>query len=171
MRHSRALIAGLTLLVASAAPALAQDQGTQVEISHFTGKPVPRFESLRYAAVNGRTGPSRDHPILWRYERAGLPVLILKESRNWRRVRDPDGEEVWIHARTLSSQSRAMTRQAAMLRRQPGAQSPPVAQLARGVLLDLDACEAGWCRVRTHGRAGWLARTDLWGATAREAHL
>jgi SH3-like domain-containing protein len=171
MLHARVIIAALMLTSASAAPAIAQETGTRVEISHFTGKPVPRFESLRYGAVNGRAGPSRDHRVLWRYERAGLPVLILKESRNWRRVRDPDGAEVWVHARTLSAQSRAMTRDSAVLRRKPGAEHQPVARLSRGVVLDLDRCEAGWCRVRAHGRSGWLARTDIWGATAREDQL
>jgi len=70
-------------------------------VSQFSGKPVPRFETLRYSEVNGRVGPSLEHPIRWRYEREGLPVLIVKESQDWRRVQDPDGEEVWMHARML----------------------------------------------------------------------
>ena len=94
-----------------AMPALAdsgQSGAAKVEISHFSGKPVPRFENFRFAAVNGREGPSESHRILWRYERAGLPVLIVKESRNWRRVRDPDGDEVWVHARMLAPDRRAL---------------------------------------------------------------
>ena len=81
----------------------ARQQAETIKISRFSGKPLPRFESLRYSAVHGRQGPNLDHPILWRYEREGLPMLVVRETHGWRRVRDPDGDEVWMQARMLSA--------------------------------------------------------------------
>jgi len=72
-----------------------------VKISQFSGKPVPRFASLRYGLVNGRIGPSTDHQVAFEYERAGMPVLIIKETTDWARVRDFEGDEVWIHVGQL----------------------------------------------------------------------
>ena len=46
----------------------ARQSADTVKISRFSGKPLPRFESLRYSAVHGRQGPNLDHQILWRYE-------------------------------------------------------------------------------------------------------
>ena len=103
-------------------PAKAQEtqQPPAIKISHFSGKPVPRFESLKFPAVHGRIGPSLDHPIAWKYEREGLPVLILKESKDWRFVRDPDGDEVWVHARMLSGARTVLIRRETELKRKAG---------------------------------------------------
>ena len=87
MKWAPIVISGTFLLCAAAAA-----EGPQVtRISQFSGKAVPRFETLKFAAVNGRSGPSREQSVVWRYERKGLPLLIIKETRDWRRVRDPSG--------------------------------------------------------------------------------
>lgn len=157
-----------------AMPALAdsgQSGAAKVEISHFSGKPVPRFENFRFAAVNGREGPSESHRILWRYERAGLPVLIVKESRNWRRVRDPDGDEVWVHARMLAPDRRALVLATGGVHARPDAEAPEVARLEAGVVAELSGCQAEWCHVSAQGRHGWFARSALWGVNPDEVPL
>ncbi|MEO1100780.1 MAG: SH3 domain-containing protein [Pseudomonadota bacterium] len=140
-------------------------------ISQFSGKPVPRFETLRYSAVNGRAGPSRDHPILWRYEREGLPVLIIKESRDWRRVRDPDGDEVWMHARMLHPAPKAVVRHESSLLSKPEEGARETATVKPDVLVELERCDALWCEVDAGQRSGWILRAHLWGADASEAPL
>ena len=162
------------LLIFSAAPAGSQNAGEAGDvqiISQFSGKPVPRFESLRYAAANGRKGPSLDYPIQWRYERMGLPVLILKESQDWRWVRDPDGDEVWIHARMLSSQQTVLVRSETILRKTPAEDAPGVATLEPGVVADLNQCMDGWCQVELTGRKGWIVKSVLWGGDINETGL
>ena len=162
------LIASGLLLCAGTALA---DTITHVRVSKFSGKQVPRFETLRYAAVNGRTGPSRAHPVVWRYERKGLPVLIIKESEDWRRVRDPSGDEVWIHARMLEAGAGAITETAVTLRVAPEQDSEEVARVEAGVLAKLGDCEAQWCEIQTGGYSGWAPRKSLWGAETSEASL
>jgi len=135
-----------------------------VTISHFTGKPVPRFERLKAAKVNGRAGPSTEHPVVWQYAREGLPVLVLKESVSWRRVRDPDGDEVWIHASLLAGGSTALLEQDAVLRQQPDAGAGAVLRAEAGVIAALLTCEAGWCRIALDRHKGWVPEAVLWGA-------
>jgi len=135
-----------------------------ITISHFTGKPVPRFERLRASEVNGRAGPSLSHPVLWTYGRAGLPVLVIKESIDWRRVRDPDGDEVWIHRSLLAGGSTALLVSPATLVRTPEADAAAVADLEAGVVAALLTCEAGWCRIAAGRRKGWVPEAALWGA-------
>lgn len=141
-----------------------------IEVSYISGKPVPRFEALRYAAVNGRAGPSEDHPILWRYERAGLPLLIVKETRNWRFVRDPDGDEVWVHARMLAPAATAMVRKEVAVFSHPDPETRVLARLETGVMVSLGRCEGGFCHVETGRVSGWAALSALWGAGLSEAH-
>ncbi|MEO0786030.1 MAG: SH3 domain-containing protein [Pseudomonadota bacterium] len=137
---------------------------TPVTVSHVSGKPVPRFEALRYAAVNGRTGPSQDHPIAWRYERAGLPVLVLKETQGWRFVRDPDGDEVWMHARTLTATDMAMVREPLTLLASPAEGASAKGRVEAGAIMSLGRCEDGFCHVSSGRRGGWAPIDALWGA-------
>jgi len=167
MKWAPFLIAGLFFLggVATAqAPEL-------VRVSRFSGKPVPRFETLKFAMVNGRAGPSKEHPVLWEYQRKGLPLLVIKESENWRRVRDPSGTEVWVHARMLEDGRKAYVQTPTVLRADPGEEAAPVADLGRGVLVDLGFCDRGWCRVDARDFRGFAPQTALWGADTGETGL
>lgn len=159
------LLAVAALCLTLNGPAAAQEALSEpVQVSHVSGKPVPRFEALRFAAVNGRLGPSEDHPIAWRYERAGLPMLIVKETSNWRFVRDPDGDEVWVHARMLAPAHTAMAREAVGVFSKPDPQSRVLATLEIGAMVSLGRCEAGYCHVEAGHVAGWAALPALWGA-------
>lgn len=156
------LLAGFTAHVAGAETG--PPNSGDVTISHLSGKPVPRFEALRFEAVNGRTGPSQDHPIAWRYQRAGLPVLVLKETRGWRFVRDPGGDEVWMHERTLTGTAMAMALEDATLVSAPRATAPPQARIEAGALVSLGRCNGGFCHVSSGPHGGWAPMDMLWGA-------
>ncbi|MEM1105879.1 MAG: SH3 domain-containing protein [Pseudomonadota bacterium] len=133
-------------------------------ISHVTNKPVPRFEALRFNTVNGRNGPGRDHPIAWQYSRAGLPVLILKETNAWRYVRDPAGDEVWIHERMLRPATTALALEQATLVADAREGARPRAYVEAGAIVTLGRCEAGYCHVSSGRAGGWAPRSVLWGA-------
>ncbi|MDP7625068.1 MAG: SH3 domain-containing protein, partial [Rhodospirillales bacterium] len=68
-----------------------------------TGKPLPRFVSLRADEVNLRTGPGVRYPVDWVYQRKNLPVEVIAEFGTWRKVRDVQGSQGWIHQSLLSS--------------------------------------------------------------------
>ena len=142
-----------------------------VKISRFSGKPLPRFESLRYSAVHGRQGPNLDHQILWRYEREGLPMLIVRETHGWRRVRDPDGDEVWMQARMLSETRTALVTRDTELKRDPESDSRAKARLKAGVITELSGCEDGWCKVKVGRESGWLLQSELWGTEVATGNL
>jgi len=138
--------------------------GAESRVSDFSGLPVPRYSSLKYAEVNGRAGPSLDYPVQWNYARAGLPVVIVRESQDWRKIRDPQGDEAWVHRRVLGSARTAMTTDAGSIRRQPDVRSGVVARYDAGAVVTFGGCEDAWCRVEADGRKGWAPRTQLWGA-------
>ena len=58
-----------------------------------SGLPLPRFVSLKSGRVNSRIGPGVNYPVDWLYLKPGLPMEIIQEYDNWRRVRDSDGSE------------------------------------------------------------------------------
>lgn len=147
-----------------AAPALSAPVAPEAEPPTPSGLPVPRFVSLKFATVNGRSGPSEAHPILWVYHREGLPVEVVAETENWRRVRDPDGVLVWMHKRTLDGRLTALvTEEAALYRQSEIDDSDVVAVAEPGVVVEVRACRDGWGRVSVDDYTGWVLAERLWG--------
>lgn len=171
-RVAVAVLAAAVLLVAGAAPAQQADGGAEnagpAEPPGRTGRPLPRFASLRADEVNMRTGPGLRYPIEWVYRRRNLPVEIVDEFETWRRVRDWEGTVGWVHQsmlhglRTVRVQEKTRT-----LRREPAAGAAPVARAEAGVIAILDTCADGWCRLEFDGLGGWVRRDALYGVTPR----
>ena len=132
-----------------------------------SGLPVPRYVSLKFDEVNARAGPGDDHRLLWVYRVRGLPVQVVAETAEWRRVCDPEGGLAWVHKRTTDGRRMVMNtrRQPAVLRRSPKPESHTVAFLASRGLASLDRCKGGWCRVRADRVTGWAPASSLWGAS------
>jgi SH3-like domain-containing protein len=131
-----------------------------------TGRPLPRFASLRASEVNLRAGPGTRFPVEWTYTRAGLPVEIVREFDTWRRIRDMDGIEGWVQQARLAPRRTFVVRGGPQtLRRAPDEAAAPVAELAPGVLGTIRRCEAAsaWCAVAVPGARGFLKREAMWG--------
>ena len=139
------------------APAAAQTCDTP------SGLPVPRFVTLAYDEAAGRAGPSSDHPIAWMYVLRGLPVEVIAETPDWRRVRDPDGEVVWMHRRLLSGRRALWAQAETDLVARPDEDAALIARVQPGAHLWLERCRAGWCRLEAGGRRGWAQAEDFWG--------
>jgi SH3-like domain-containing protein len=146
--------AGLVAAWLWLAPALAQD--------HL---PLPRFASLDSNEVNLRAGPGTDYPILWVYQRKGLPVEIIQEFDTWRRIRDRDGTVGWVQQGLLSGKRGALViDEARTLRTDPTGGAKAVAILQPGVVAEIAECGTdNWCRMEVKGYKGWLRRDDFWG--------
>jgi SH3-like domain-containing protein len=134
--------------------------------------PVPRFVSLRTDQVNFRAGPGFEYPIVWIYQRDGLPVEIVGEFDVWRQVIAPDGGTGWVHMATIRARRGFfITVPQADLRAAPDGGASVVARVDQGVSGLLISClpDSGWCKADAGGMTGYLARSDFWGAFPGEA--
>jgi len=150
---------GLAVSLAAAPAVQAADRPTP------SGYPVPRYVTLKFGKVNARSGPGDDHRLLWVYGTRGLPVQVVAETAEWRRVCDPEGGIAWVHKRTtdgrravLNTQKRPMP-----LLHKPKTGAEPAAFLNVRAMADLVRCEKGWCKVKTDGASGWVREGTLWG--------
>lgn len=139
---------------------------------HATGElPIPRFVSLGSDEVNLRTGPGTRYPIKWVYTKKHLPVEIVNEFDTWRKIRDIQGDEGWVHKTMVSGYRYAIIKDDEQLvRSAPNKQeSIIVARLEPGVIVKVDACDLSWCDVSVHGNyKGWVEKSALWGAYPQE---
>jgi SH3-like domain-containing protein len=126
--------------------------------------PIPRFVTLRSEEVNLRAGPGVRYPVEWVFVRRQLPVEVLQEFENWRRIRDREGTEGWVHQSMLTGRRAAVvvgeTRE---LRRRPETAAPVVARVEPDVIGMLLECREAWCRIEAGGFRGWLGRDEIWG--------
>ena len=173
MRHLISITAvALALAFASAAgPSAAEDNVKQAAVEP-TGKsslPVPRFVSLKSDKVNVRKGPSTDQAIVWVFSRAGLPVEVIAESDNWRRVRDSEGADGWVFHSLLSARRTALVtpwskgEEPVPLYSSNSTSSRAVAELQSGVLGNVLSCDGEWCNVSVDDYSGYVQQDKLWG--------
>ena len=121
--------------------------------------------------MHGRQGPSLDHPIVWRYEREGLPVLVVRETHGWRRIRDPQGDEVWVQSRMLSATRHGLIVSDTVLRKADAPDSRPLATLKSGAVLELTGCNSVACQVKAGKLSGWVDKAQLWGTQTESAGI
>jgi SH3-like domain-containing protein len=178
------LIALAVPAAAASAPVQAQPQASKAPVGlpepadsdkSESGKtsslPVPRFVSLRTEPINLRTGPGVRYPVEWVYVRKRLPVEVIAEYDTWRRIRDPDGTEGWVHQSMLSGRRTAVvTADNTALRRESNDAGTVVARLEAHVIVNVQRCPAdnAYCRVEINGMQGWVRRDAIWGVYPTE---
>lgn len=162
----RALLVFVLLL----APSLA------IAVEGPSGLPLPRFATTRSTPINVRVGPGTKYDVAWVYVKAGTPVEIVQEFDTWRKIRDFDGSEGWVHQNLLSGKRTGL---AAPWR--SGEQIPLLAgrnpdggvraYLGPGFRVEISRCDGAWCEVRataqqdgsTSTYSGYLPQSELWG--------
>ena len=133
-----------------------------------SGLPVPRLVSLKASKTFCRSGPTFSHPVRLTFMRAGLPVMIVAETKDhWRKIRDSEGDECWTHKSKLSGDETALVLEDGLaLRTRPDPSAPARARLGRGVIAHVEGAKEGWLRVSADGRKGWARASAFWGARA-----
>lgn len=160
---------GLSLTAQSSAKA-ADDNVKQAAVEGAkSALPVPRFVSLKSDKVNVRKGPSTDQSIVWVFSRAGLPVEVIAESDNWRRVRDSEGADGWVFHSLLSARRTVLVapwakgEERVPLYSSKSTSSRAVAELQSGVLGNVVTCDGSWCELSVDDYSGYAQQDQLWG--------
>jgi len=165
------IICALGVIVAAIAGAeLAFSQSLDKKtVIKGSGLEVPRFAALKSNKVNMRVGPGYDYPIEWVYLRKNLPVKVVSEFDVWRKIVDHEGVTGWVHSQLVSSKRYAViTVPVARLRKTADADADVSAIVEENVIMELQFCEQGWCRLYHEKGAGWAARSEFWGLIENE---
>ena len=146
------------LIVTAAAPAAAQD------------KQPPYWASIASGQAMTRTGPGKNYPGVWLYQRRDLPVRVVKKYENWRLIQDPDGAQGWMLVTLLSDRRTVMVKpgQPRAIRVGPYDSAKAQYQAAPGVVGRIEKCRESWCHIAVGNREGWIKTTDIWGVNPGE---
>jgi len=142
----------------------------QTTAANPSGLPIPRFVSLRSNEVNLRTGPGLTYPIEWIYKRKAMPVEVVEEFDTWRKIRDWEGSEGWVHQSMLDGKRSFLVTASEVyeMRLAPDYGAHPAARLSPGVIGDLLECGPDWCRAEVQGYRGWVERSKIFGVLPKE---
>lgn len=143
-----------------------------------SGLPLPRFVTTRSNPINVRVGPGTKYDIAWVYVKSGTPVEIIQEFDTWRKIRDVDGSEGWLHQNLLTGNRAGLVApwkpegEQIALRRDRDPTAAVRAWLTPGFRVDVKACDGNWCEVVATSQPaggsarsfdGYLPQTELWG--------
>jgi SH3-like domain-containing protein len=133
-------------------------------------KQPPYWASIASGQAMTHTGPGRNYPNVWLYQRRDLPVRVVKKYENWRLIQDPDGAQGWMLVTMLSDRRTAIVKPGQPRPIRVGAyDDAEVSALAQpGVVGRISKCNDGWCRIEIGKRDGYIKTTDIWGVGANE---
>jgi SH3-like domain-containing protein len=140
-------------------------QATAQTVGESTGLKIPRFVSIRGDQAFARAGPGTRYPIKWVYQSQNLPVEIIQEFDTWRKIRDVDGEEGWVHQSLLSGKRFAIinSEDNRIMHKTASEDSRPIALLEPSLIVSVIQCKNDWCRIAKKGFSGWIPLKSLWG--------
>ncbi len=132
-------------------------------------KKPPYWASISAGKARMRTGPGREFPANWMYQRADLPVRVIETYPNWRKIEDPDGTKGWVQANLLSENRTALvTGDVREMRASADAGAIVVWRAEPGVVGRISQCARGWCLFDVLGRSGYIQTSHVWGTAPDE---
>ena len=147
-----------------------KDAPRDPQVGPVTGRPLPRFVSLKSKEANARRGPGLANRIDWKFTRPGMPLLVTAEYEHWLKVEDADGLGGWVNYTFLTgTRSVLVTEDMAEFRAKPEPQADLVFQAEIGVIGRIESCGVEWCEVTVEHETGWVVKTAVWGVTPNEA--
>lgn len=97
----------------------------------LTFKSFAEIRSLKNNKVNVRLGPSKTYPVKFVYKKKYLPVLVLDEHYNWRKIKDYENDNGWVHISQLSKLRTTITiKDDAVIFSKPSIYSKPKVKLS-----------------------------------------
>ena len=142
---------------------------TFILVSNITYSDI---RSLKNTKVNVRLGPSKNYPIKFVYEKKYLPVVIIDEHYNWRKVKDYDNDTGWVHISQLSKIiTTVTTKDNQVVYSSPSIYSKPKAKLEIYQVLTIKKCNLKWCEIKNAKINGWIKKEYLWAINEHKINI
>ena len=122
-----------------------------------------RFLMLKNDKVNVRYGPGFKYPIKFIYKKRFLPVKVIDNKENFRRIIDHKNNSGWIHVSQLKKINSLIVSEDTILFSKASKFSKPLAKLEKGKLLIVKKCQENWCKVSDENYLGWINTNNAWG--------
>lgn len=122
------------------------------------------YVSVVKDGVNVRTGPGKNNPVYMELF-SGYPLQVVERKGEWLKVQDFENDTGWVFSSLVEKKKTVIVnaKSKANMRSGPGTSNPVVANLERGVVLDVLERKGKWVKVRhSGGTQGYIYAPLLW---------
>ena len=105
----------------------------------------PKYASLKKDRVYLRWNASFDAPIKFIYQKKNLPILIIDKYDVWKKVRDIEGMEGWIHTSMISNKKTFINNKEQKLLKYKDNDKIINAIVKKGVVGKIIKCDGNFC--------------------------
>ncbi len=129
-----------------------------------------RYVSTKSQEANVRVGPGVNYPVAWVFVHKNEPLAVLQEFNEWRKIRDINGSDGWMHSSILSTKRYVIIIDSELvnLHKFADAKSRIIAKVNKNVRCKLNKIGKVFCNVTCDGYSGWLYKETLWGILPNE---
>jgi SH3-like domain-containing protein len=144
---------------------------TNAEIK--SGKCTPYYVAIKSDKVNSHVGPGKIYKVVFEYVQKYLPLMVVARYDNWRKIKDPDGDEGWVHKSMLSPKRFVITKNnLSQFMSESNETSQLIAQIKKNFVMELLSVRGNWCKTAFtwHGIkfTGWVKKNDVFGVFSEE---
>ncbi|MDR0553022.1 MAG: hypothetical protein LBG13_02930 [Holosporales bacterium] len=132
------------------------------------------FASVKVNEANLHNGPGKQYKIRCKYIKKGVPLLVTAQYEHWRKVKDADGTEGWIHKNLLSNiRYIVVSSEVAGFYESPDTAARRIAVIKQNVVARLLSVNKDWCSInlKHNGRTytGWIEKKKIFGVGKNES--
>ena len=139
-------------------------------LGQSTGYELPRYVSLQSNKSNLRVGASKDYPRILTYVVKNFPIEITNEYKQWREVKDIDGNQGWMHKSLLQSSRYGIIKtaheQGVQIYNKP--EGVIVGKIGNRNIIKINKCFNLWCHISLNKHQGWINKINIWGVYKNE---
>ena len=140
------------------------------EIGSSTGYKIPRFVSIKSDEANLRIGSSKNYPIILQYKIKDMPVEIIDEYENWRKVIDIKDNTGWIHKSLIHGKKTGIisSSQKGIIHIYNKSDGNIIGEINQGIIVKVTSCKVNWCLISYNNFKGWIEKKFVWGVKENE---
>ncbi|MDR0632050.1 MAG: hypothetical protein LBF54_02330 [Holosporaceae bacterium] len=121
------------------------------------------FVSLKSSEINVRVGPGKEYPVSWVFMKPHLPVMLIAEFSEWKKIKYVDQTEGWVHQNMISRKNTAIVISEYAILYRYESDSHPVAKIEKNVVVRVLKKGKDLVKVEINKIKGWIKAQDLWG--------
>lgn len=114
--------------------------------------------------VHLRVGPGQEYPVSWIISKQNLPVYLISEFGQWRKIKMHDDTQGWVHQNMISRKGTAIViAQPHAILYKSSEKDYPIAKIEKNVIVKVLKVDGDVIKVEVNRIKGWLQIKDLWG--------
>ena len=121
------------------------------------------FLSLKKDKVYVRYGPGKNYPVKYIYRKKFLPIKVIDQKDNFRRIIDHKKNSGWIHISQLKKAKSLIVLENKIVFKKNSKFSKPIIKLEKGRLVLIKKCIDNWCNIKAGKYKGWIQTENVWG--------